>query len=144
MYYKWRPYNIWFLKYNTQQTKVFDIMGHFLSFHSPDDLENQNFEKLKKLPGDIIILHMCNINDNHMMYVSWDMEHNRQNFLSFWTVFCPFTPYGQRKSKFWKHETNVWRYHHFTHVYHKWQSYDEWFIVRRGVQSLAWKKHSPT
>ena len=33
------------------------------------------------------------------------MEHNRQNFLSFWTVFCPFTPpppYGCRKSKFKK------------------------------------------
>ena len=28
--------------------------------------------------GDIIILQMCTINDNHMMYGSWDMEHNRQ------------------------------------------------------------------
>ena len=30
--------------------------------------ENQDFGKLKKNPGDIIILHMCTINDNHMMY----------------------------------------------------------------------------
>ena len=27
-----------------------------------------------------------------MMYDSWDMEHNRQIFFSFWTIFCPFTP----------------------------------------------------
>ena len=44
---------------------------------------------MKKKPGDIIILHMCSINDNHTMYDSWDMEHNRQNFLSFWIIFCP-------------------------------------------------------
>ena len=31
------------------------------------DLENQNFEKIKKTPH-IIILQMCDINDSHMMY----------------------------------------------------------------------------
>ena len=36
----------------------------------PNNLENKNFEKLKKIPGGIIILHMCTINDNHMMYDS--------------------------------------------------------------------------
>ena len=35
-----------------------------------NNLENQNFEKIKKMPGDIIILHMCAINENHMMYGS--------------------------------------------------------------------------
>ena len=29
--------------------------------------------KLKKAPGDIIILHRCTINENHMMYGSWDI-----------------------------------------------------------------------
>ena len=48
-------------------------------------------KKKKKPPGDII-LHMCTINDNHMMYVSWGIEPDGHNFLSFWTVFCPFTP----------------------------------------------------
>ena len=54
--------------------------------------ENQNFEKMEKSPGEIIILHMSTINQNHMMYDSWDMEHDRQNFFSFWTIFYPFTP----------------------------------------------------
>ena len=86
---------------------------------------------LKKTPGDIIILHICTINDNHMMYGSWDMEHNRQNFLSFWTVFCPFTPYGPRKSKFskkWEKHLKILSFYK-----HKWQSYDVW-LLKYGVQ----------
>ena len=31
-------------------------------------------KKKKEIPGDIIILHMCAINENHMMYGSWDMH----------------------------------------------------------------------
>ena len=57
--------------------------------------------KLKKTTGDII-LHMCNINDNHMMYDSWDMEHDEQNFMLFWTFFCPFTSLKARKIKILK------------------------------------------
>ena len=34
---------------------------------------------MKKTPGDIIILHMRTINDNHMMYGSWDTECDRCN-----------------------------------------------------------------
>ena len=37
----------------------------------PNNLENQNFEKMKKrTPGVIIILHISTINENHMMYGS--------------------------------------------------------------------------
>ena len=55
--------------------------------------------KSKKTPTDIIILHICTINYNHMMYGSCDMECNRQNFLSFWTIFCPFTCQWTQKIK---------------------------------------------
>ena len=34
-----------------------------------------------------------------MMYGSSDMECNRQNFLSFWTIFCPFTPLTTQKNQ---------------------------------------------
>ena len=34
-------------------------------------------KKWKKISGDIIILPMYTINDNHMMYGSWDMKHDR-------------------------------------------------------------------
>ena len=66
VYNKWRSYDIWFLKYKAQQTQFLVILGHFLPFHPSDQLENQNFEKLKKnphTPRDIIILQMCTFED---------------------------------------------------------------------------------
>ena len=67
---------------------VFVILDHFLPFYPPMDPENQNFGKMNNTPEDIIISQMCNINDNHMMYGSQDMKCNKQNFLSFWTIFA--------------------------------------------------------
>ena len=53
-----------------------------------------------------------------------------QNFLSFWAVFfaSPPLPWQHRESKFRKKEENAWTYYPFTHVYHKWRSYDLWFL----------------
>ena len=31
---------------------------------------------MKKMPGDIIILHLCTTNYDHMMFGSWDMLHD--------------------------------------------------------------------
>ena len=119
LHYKWQSFDVWFLRYWVRQTEFFVILDHFLPFYPPlppvpeiwhmldviifhfesffvllppNNPKNQKFEKLKKTPGNIIILHKCTINENHMMYGSWDMECDRQNFLSFWTAFCPFTP----------------------------------------------------
>ena len=50
------------------------------------------WKKWKKLLGDIIILHRRTINDNHMIYGSWDNKGSRQKFLSSWNILCPFTP----------------------------------------------------
>ena len=158
--------------------RVFCHFGPFLPFDPPNNPKNQNFEKMK-VPGDIIISHLCTTNDGHMMYGSWDMECDRHNFLSFWASFCCFTPlttwkikmlkkwkkapgdiiilhfcttnedhmmYGSWDMKhgrqnflsFWasfflsctaliawkikilKKWKKSWRYHHFTCVYHKW------------------------
>ena len=75
---------------------------------------------MKKNPGDFILLHMCTINENHMMYGSWNMRSNRHNFLSFWTIFCPFIPPWQpSKTKLLKNEEKkTSRYYPFTYVYH--------------------------
>ena len=50
------------------------------------------------------------------MYGSWHTECDRQNFLSFWTIFCSFTTLKTQKIK------DAWRYYHFTKVNYKWQS----------------------
>ena len=81
---------------------------------------------LWKLPGDIIILHMCNKNQNHMRYSCWDMKWEGQNFLSFWAIFRHFNPPLTPKLKFGKNVKNRWRYYSFSNVYHKWRSYDVW------------------
>ena len=91
--------------------EIWRMKNNFLSFWTffspftlpPKNLKNQNYEKMKKKkkPGDII-LYMCNINDNHMMYSSWDMKRDRHNFLSFWTIFCLFTLLKTRKIKILK------------------------------------------
>ena len=98
-----------------RRTKIFVILCYFLPFY-PTTWKIKILT-LNKVPGDIIILHICTINDNHMMYHSWDMECDRHNFLSFWTVFCPFTPaMDPEKQNFHKNGKNTWRYYYFINI----------------------------
>ena len=64
----------------------------------------------KKTPEDIIIFHMCTINYNHMMYGSWDIERDRQNFFVTLDKFLPIYPLKTRKIKVlktWKKRLEV-------------------------------------
>ena len=63
-------HDIWFVKYQVKQTEFFVLLGYLLPFYRPNNPENQNFEKMKKAPRDIIILYKCTINGNHMIYGS--------------------------------------------------------------------------
>ena len=79
------------------------IMSHFLPFFfPPKTLKNQNFEKMRKIAGYIIILHICTKNHNHRRYGFWDTEWDRQKFLSFWSIVWSFTPLLIPKIKIWK------------------------------------------
>ena len=97
-----QPYNVWFLRYWGQRTEFFVILEYFLPFYPLNNLKNQTFEKMKKIPGDIVILHKCTVNYNHIMYGSWDMKCDGQNFVLFWTAFCRFTPLATWKIKILK------------------------------------------
>ena len=83
---------------------IFCHSGTSFALLPPMDPQNQNLKKWRKTTTteDIIILQMCTINESHMMYGFWDMECNRQNFLSFWTVSCPFTLLTTQKIKILK------------------------------------------
>ena len=96
---------------------------------------------MKKALGDIIILHMCTINDNHLMYSSWNMEGDGQNLLSFWTVFCSFTPLKTRKIKIfikWKTHLKIPSFYanakknhdHMLHCFWDWlhDRYNSYFL----------------
>ena len=81
----------------------FSFWPIFCPFCPPNSPKNQNLIKKKKTPGDIIILHKCTKNRDHMLYCSWDMVRDRCNwYFSFWAVFCPFTSLTAWKMKFSK------------------------------------------
>ena len=112
------------------------IIGHFLAFCSHKNQKKSKLWKKKgKNLGNIIILHMCTKNHNHMMYGSCGTEWDRQNFLLYWTIFCFFTPLTIHKIKILKKwKKNNWGYYWFTLKHHKWQSYHVWFLKHGGQQ----------
>ena len=73
------------MMYGPWLSEFFVILDYFLPFYPPNNPENQNFEKMKKSLGYIIILQMSTINVNHMINDSWDMEYDR--------IFSHFGPF---------------------------------------------------
>ena len=61
---------------------------------------------------------------------------SHRSHLQYWTDrilildhFLPFyMPLTTHRTKILKKWKNTWIYHHFTQVYHEWQSYDIWFL----------------
>ena len=100
VYHKWQSYDVWFLRYEAWWTEFFVILDCFLPFYRTNNPKNQNFEKLKKTPGDII-LHMSTINYNHMMYGSWDIGRDRQIFVIL-EHFLPIYPLKTQRIKILK------------------------------------------
>ena len=116
VHHKSRSYDVQFLRYKVQRTMFFLIYGHFLPFDPPNNPKIQNFEKIKKTPGDIIIL-----NENHMMYGSWNIKSVTDIiFYHFELFFCPFTPLTAQKIKILKKmKKTPGDIIIFTHEYHK-------------------------
>ena len=73
---------------------------------TPIKMPKSKFWKMKNFAGDTIILPMCTKNHNHLMYSSWDMEWDRENFLSFWTIFCSLPPKNLKNWNFEKMKKN--------------------------------------
>ena len=83
---------IWYIVWEMTSDRCncyFSFWGIFCPFTC---LKNENFTKMKKLLGDIIILHKCTTTHNHMVYCPWDTAGDRCNCnFSFRAIFCPFT-----------------------------------------------------
>ena len=92
-YHKWQSYDVWFLRYEMQQTELLVILDHFLPFYPPNNPKNQNFGKLKKKAWRY---HQF----THMYQKSWSyatlfLRYNawRMQFLFFiLDYFLPFYP----------------------------------------------------
>ena len=111
-------YGFWDMKHDRQNFLSFWTI--FCPFTLPKKPKTQNFEKLKKIPGDIIILWKYAKNHDHMLYCSLAMVHNGCHFFFILGYFCPFNSLTARKIIIKKKKENkAWRYHHFTIVYQK-------------------------
>ena len=73
------------------------LCAFFCPFTSPPPLNSpkkKHLKKMKKTPGDIIILHNCTKNHDHMLYCSWDMVRDGCNCcFSFWPMLFLLTPH---------------------------------------------------
>ena len=89
-----------YLELRSMTERTFCHFGPFLSFYTPKNLKNQNFQKIKETPEDTIILHKCTKNLDHMLHYSWDRLHDRCNsYFLFWVTFCPYTLITTQKIK---------------------------------------------
>ena len=109
-------------------------------------LTAQKIRIKKKKARDIIILHKCTKNHDHMLYCSWDMAHDRCNCcFSFWAFFCPFTPLTAQKIKIlkkWKKMPgDIILLHMCTKNYDQ-MMYDSWDMVcdRRTDRQMDGRK----
>ena len=112
----------------------FSFQAIFCPFIPDSPKKFKKKKKRKKNPRDIVILRMCTKNYDQMVYSSWDMVCDRCNcYLSFWAIFCPFTPLKAQKIKILKkwRKKNAWRYHHFTYVTTNYDQmmYSSWDMV---------------
>ena len=109
-------------------------LGHFLPFYPPKKTPNQNFEKWKKL---LWYHHFTYVyqKSQYMMY-GWFLRYGERQ-TEFFVILGDFLPFYQppiplisKKSKFWKKfkETPRDIILLYIHVYHKWRSYDIWFV----------------
>ena len=111
------------------RTGLFVILGHFLPFYPPNNLENQNSEKNRK---NIWTCHHF----THLYQKSWSynlcfMRYRmwQTTFLSFWAIFCFSTLLMTQKIKTWeKKKKKKTPEDIILYVYHKWRSYDVWFL----------------
>ena len=112
---KWQSYDVWFLRYEAWWTEFFVILDRFLPFYPCNNPKKLKFWKTEKKPWRYY--HFTHV---YHKWQSWCMVPDIwsvTDFLSFWTIFWPFTPWKPEKSKFCKNEKNTWGYHHFTDVY---------------------------
>ena len=109
------------------------------------------FKKIRKMPGDIIIWHMCNMNHVWLTWLTYDVYYEvwflrygpqRTEFFVILDHFLPFyTLTTQKIIILKKMKKNIWRYTHFKHVYPKSWLYVTFFLRLRCVMNVIFTFH---
>ena len=107
-----------------------------MPFDPPNNSKNQNFEKICKAPRDIITLHLCTTNNDHVVYGFWFSLYIYiyiyiyiNIYICDFGLFFPFNFLATWKMKILKKWKNYLEVFYFTHVHHKWKSYAVFFLT---------------
>ena len=111
-------YDLQFLRYRVSQTEI----GNYVPI-TPPLLKTWKIRILKKWKKNSWIYHHFThvhqkLQSFEVWFLRYRMKWDRQKFLSFWAIFCPFTPPPTTttwKIKILKKWKNTWWYH-FTQV----------------------------
>ena len=122
MYHKSRSYDVWFLRYKVQRTEFFVILGYFCPFTS---LTTQKIKILKKWKNFWGYYHFKHEYHKWKSYHVWFLRYGirQTEFFLISDHFLPFYNPLPNKPEKQNLEKSTWRYHHFTLVCHKWQSF---------------------
>ena len=117
------------MMYGSRNMEVLSFWTIFCHFTPLTTQKIKILKKWRKKPsGDIIILHKCTINDNHIMYGSWDMERDGQNFCHF-EQFLPLYPNNNPGNQnlsapkimiIWYTVCEIWRVTDVIVIFHFW------------------------
>ena len=120
-----------------RQTEFFVFRWFFALLPSPLMIPKIKILKTKKQKKCLEILsfytYMCTINEDHMIYRFLKCKVQQTEIFVILGHFCPFSLLTIWKIKILKY---TWRYYHFTHLHHKWQSYYAWFL-RYGARQTG-------
>ena len=93
VYHKWQSYDIWFVRYGAQQTEFFAFWTIFCSFtRPPNNPKKLKFGKNEKRSLKILLFYTCVPKMRIIWCMILEIWSLTDRFLSFWTIFCPFTP----------------------------------------------------
>ena len=126
VHHKSRSYDVWFLRYKVQRTEFFVILGHFYPLTL---LTTQKIKIWKNEKNSWRYYHFKHEYHKWKSYGVWFLRYGAQQ-TEFFLILDHFLHFytSLRNNPEMQNEKNTWRYHHFTQVYHKWQSYDIWFL----------------
>ena len=117
-----QDHDVWFLRYKVQRT----VFLSFWAIFCP--LTLLTTQKIK-IYMEILSFYTFKPKMTIIWYMVPDISSTIDKFFCHFALFFALLPTKEpRKSKFWINERNSWRYYHFTHEYHKWKSYDVWFL----------------
>ena len=91
--HKLQPYDVWFPRYGARGTEFFVILDPFLPFYPPNNLKNQNFEKMKKKKNTRRYDHFTHVYPKLQSYDVWFLRYRAQRTKFFIILECFLTLY---------------------------------------------------